>query len=603
MGEVYRARDTKLKREVAIKTLPDEFSLDPERLARFQREAEALAALSHPNIGSIYHLQESDGSRYLVLELIEGDTLADILARRGALPVDEALNIAKQICEALEAAHEKGVVHRDLKPANVKILPDGRVKVLDFGLAKAIDSNNTNPAISNSPTMMSVASMPGVILGTASYMSPEQAKGRPTDMRTDIFAFGCVLYEMLTGKRAFDGDDVADVLSSVLKTEPDWTRLPAELPFGVRNLLRLCLEKNVKNRRSSATDARLDIDLASKDTPGTVAIKASAIRTRGAWVGVGVLTVTLATVSAAYFKIRNTPESGEARLEINIPDTHGTTAFALSPDGRSIVFSASGDGPQRLWLRRLENVDAQPLAGTEGGAYPFWSPDNASVGFFANGKLQRLDLSGGPPRALADAQVPLGGTWGRDGTILFSAAGNSPLLRLSDSGTPLRSPTKLGLGQVSHRWPQFLPDGKSFLYYVNGNVNTRGIYLGFMDGTEPKRLTAADSAGAYLAPDHVLFVRQNALLAQRFDVSRQALTGDPVAIADPVESNSNWRGTFAVSASGIVAYRAGGASRFQLAWFDRVGKQIGVVSEPDADFLSAPEISPDGRRLAVDRTV
>jgi serine/threonine protein kinase len=412
MGDVYQATDSKLGRSVAIKLLPEAFVRDAERVARFEREARVLASLNHSNIAVIHGLEHTDGCNFLVMELVLGETLAERI-KRGPVPLDEALAIAKQIAEALEAAHEKGVIHRDLKPANVRITPDGKVKVLDFGLAKAMSGANASPAgrshqgmesetasanLSNSPTLSMAATNAGVILGTAAYMSPEQAKGRSVDKRTDIFAFGCVLYEMVTGRATFEGDDVTDILGAVLRMEPDWNRLPAGTPPAVRKLLRLCLEKNVKNRRSSATDVRLDIEEAQKDSgdivpPASVRMKSP----RLAWIFAAAFALAFGSVTAVYFSQRP-PAAPEMRLEINTPSTSAPLEFALSPDGRYIVFVASGDGPQRLWLRALDKTDAQPLAGTEGANYPFWSPDSRSIGFTATGKLQRIDIAGGAPQ-------------------------------------------------------------------------------------------------------------------------------------------------------------------------------------------------------------
>jgi serine/threonine protein kinase len=605
-GEVYRAKDKKLKRDVAIKILPAEFSTDHDRLTRFQREAEVLASLNHPNIAAIYDLAAQDQSQFLVLELVDGETLADRIAR-GPIPVEETLNIAKQICEALEAAHEKGIIHRDLKPANIKLTPDGKVKVLDFGLAKAYEAKGARVAdLSNSPTMLTNASLQGVIMGTAAYMSPEQTKGKEVDNRTDIFAFGCVLYEMLTGQRCFDGEDVSDILGSVLKTEPDWTLLPPDVAPRTRDLLRLCLEKNVKNRRSDATDVRLDIELALKESPvfGAIATQVRNRPGRLGWIVGGLAVVASVLFATAYFNVRNTPESDEVRLELTTPTTQAPLSFALSPDGKSLVFVASGGGPQRLWLRRLDKTDVQPLADTDGANYPFWSPNNGSIGFFANGKLKRFDLPNGPPRVLADAPTGRGGTWSTDNTILFAPLLGAPLYRLSASGGQASVITKLGPGHTNHRWPQFLPDGKSFLYYALGGAETRGIYIGNIGSAESKRLTAADTAAAYLPPDRIVFMRHTALFVQRFDISRQTLVGDPITIADPVASDDNSFGLgFAVSSSGRLAYRAATANQRQLVWFDRAGKQLGVAGEPDSANVRSPELSLDGRRLVVERTV
>src|SRR5262249_42997817 len=360
MGEVYRARDSKLKRDVAIKALPDEFSRDHDRLIRFQREAEVLASLNHSNIASIYDLEEANESRFLVMELVEGETLAERIAR-GPLPIEEALDIAKQISEALEAAHEKGIIHRDLKPANVKILPDGKVKVLDFGLAKALDSKPpANPTLSHSPTLSMAATNAGLILGTAAYMSPEQAKGWQVDRRTDIFAFGCVLYEMLTGKPTFGGDDVTEILASVVKSEPDWSLLSAATPPRIRRLLRLCLEKDRRRRLDSAAAARLEVEDALAAPAAEAKLFSGtkpAASTRVAWAGFAAAVLVAMGLGFVHFRESPSATSLEMRLEITTPSSSAPLEFALSPDGRNIVFVASGDGTQRLWLRALDKTN------------------------------------------------------------------------------------------------------------------------------------------------------------------------------------------------------------------------------------------------------
>jgi hypothetical protein len=370
MGVVYRARDTNLKRDVAIKSLPDEFARDPERVARFQREAEALAALNHPNIGAIYGLEESGGQRYLILELVEGDTLQERL-RRGAIPVDESLRMAVEIASALEAAHEKGIMHRDLKLANIKITPEGRIKVLDFGLVRVVAEEDEETSFSNSPTLSRAGTRDGVILGTAAYMSPEQARGRKVDKRTDIFSFGSVLYEMLTGKPVFEGEDVADILSRVLQREPDWKLLPSDLPPRAHELLVRCLEKDLKKRRRDAGDVRMDLEQALKEpAAGSAApTAAGAPKAQLPWM---IATVALALIAAiaVALALRPAPGAPEMRVEITTPPTTAPLEFALSPDGRYIVFVASGDESQRLWLRPLDKADAQPMAGTDGADFP-----------------------------------------------------------------------------------------------------------------------------------------------------------------------------------------------------------------------------------------
>ncbi len=535
MGVVFRAHDSKLQRDVALKLLPDHFADDPERLARFQREAQVLAALNHPNIAQIYGLEESSSTRCIVMELVEGQTLQERL-KRGPIPLEEALPIAAQIATALEAAHERGIVHRDLKPANIKLTPDGRVKVLDFGLAKAFQQEQS-PALSNSPTLMD-ASVPGVILGTAAYMSPEQAKGKDADRSSDTWAFGCVLYEMLTAHAAFEGETIGEILAGVFKAEPDWGRLPAETPEAIRRLLRRCLRKDRKRRVNSANDARIEIEEALSAPPAEAVPQA--VRTRTpllAWIVAAITTLVFAPIAILHIREKPAAEPPEMRLEINTPSTSAPLEFALSPDGRYLVFVASADGPRRLWLRALDKTEAQPIAGTEGANYPFWSPDSRSIAYTAAGKLKRIDIAGGPPQTLANTSAPRGGAWGADGTILFTAS-LGPLSRVAASGDDPVTVTRLDPPrQGQHVFPQFLPDGRHFLFYVVGTPEGSGIYLGSLDGGEPKRLAAANSTGAYLAPGMIAFVRQTALIAQRLDLNRGELVGDPVRLADPVSSS------------------------------------------------------------------
>src|SRR5215471_13432514 len=418
-GEVYRAKDKKLKREVAIKILPDEFSSNHDRLTRFQREAEVLASLNHPNIAAIYDLAKQDQSQFLVLELVSGETLADRIAR-GPIPVEEALNIAKQIVEALEAAHEKGVIHRDLKPANIKITPHGKVKVLDFGLAKIRESSATSK-LSNSPTLITAATS-GAILGTAAYMSPEQAKGKDADRSTDVWAFGCVLYEMLTGKQAFNGDSIGEILAGILKGEADWSLLPSDTPAGIRKVVRRCLHKESDRRFKHAGDVRLELDEALSEPaskmPDREAVKSGGLIWR---VTTALLTLALAIVTTLFLTQRPSPPS-ELRVDIDTPSTSRPNQFALSPDGQRLAFVAFNGVQTCLWLRSLDQTEAQPLPGTDDASLPFWSPDGRSLGFFVGTKLKRIDIGGGAATELADVVQPSGGTWNSDGVIVFSNA-------------------------------------------------------------------------------------------------------------------------------------------------------------------------------------
>ena len=479
MGKVWRAHHAALNRDDALKVLPDAFAADPARVSRFQREAQVLASLNHPNISHLYGLEWAGGSQALVMELVEGPTLAERIAQ-GAFPVDEALPIAKQIAEALEAAHEQGIIHRDLKPGNIKVRRDGTVKVLDFGLAKALEKADTadgrdNVDLSNSPTISVPAPISGVgvILGTAAYMAPEQAKGRPVDRRADIFAFGCVLYEMLSGTPAFAGDSVAEILSHVLQREPDWTRLPSNVAPPIHRLMRLCLEKDPKKRRQAAGDVRLDLEQALAGPDQTVSVVHDGgsrfmRSTRWAWIASAVVVIAGLAIPAVRHLRETLP--AEMRLQIVTPPTRQPVEFALSPDGRYIVFVASepsSNGVHRLFLRAFDKIEAQPIAGTDNARAPFWSPDSRSVGFFASGRLLRIDISGGPAQILAAAPAPVGGAWNADGTILFAPNTVSPLLRLPSSGGESVAVTHVDTPrQMGHRLPVFLPDGRRFLFYA-----------------------------------------------------------------------------------------------------------------------------------------
>jgi serine/threonine protein kinase/Tol biopolymer transport system component len=600
MGEVYRAHDTKLKRDVAIKILPDEFSRDVDRATRFQREAEALASLNHQNIAAIYDVQQWDNTRFLILEFVEGETLADILKKRGALPVDEAIEIATQICDALEAAHEKGIVHRDLKPANIKITPAGKVKVLDFGLAKALEHVDSSPDLSNSPTLSVAATNAGCILGTASYMSPEQVKGRPMDRRTDIFAFGCLLYEMVTGRATFEGEGVADILSRVLQREPDWSRVPSAVPVSMQKLMRLCLEKDLHKRRQAVGDVRIDLEQIQKQADDFPIQRARSMRSPWIVSAAALLVASLFAIPAARHLLE-IPQA-EMRLQIVTPSSPAPLEFALSPDGRYVVVVASGDGAQRLWLRALDRAEAQPIMGTEGADFPFWSADGRSIGYFASGRLYRIELSGGRPQALANAPAARGGAWNANGTIVFAAT-NGPLMRVSASGGEPAVVTRIDSPrQTSHRWPQFLSDGRHFLFYSQGTAEAAGIYLASLDGGEPKRLLASNIAATYLSPDHILYMRQGSLVAQRLDITHGQLMGEPIVIADVVAVATGInRGGFSASANGRIAYRAIAPNR-QLAWFDRTGKPLGGAGDADSNDASSPELSPDSRRVLIHRT-
>ena len=498
MGEVYRARDTKLDRDVALKVLPQAFTDDPDRLARFEREAKVLASLNHPNIGHIYGLEEAEGQKALVLELVEGPTLADRI-KQGPIPVDEALPIAKQIAEALEAAHEQGVIHRDLKPANIKVRDDGTVKVLDFGLAKALDPHPEGDP-SQSPTLTAAATQMGVIMGTAAYMSPEQARGKTVDKRADVWAFGVVLFEMLSGRKPFPGDDVSQTLARVIDKEPDWQTVPAETPALAR-LLRRCLEKDPRRRLQASGEARVQIEDLIGGARETATIGGSAVEVSHRERVTRVVALVLAVIAvgavsiAAWFASRPAPAGPEMHLELSTPPDPTLVSLAVSPTGRKIVFVGSDQGQASLWVRSLETGQTRVLAGTQGALLPFWSPNSRSIGFFADGQLKRVEIDGSSIQTLAPARGGRGGTWHDDDTILFAPAATGALFRVPATGGDVVQVTTVAAEQNDHRSPQFLPGGRRFLYYARGSPGASGVYVGQLDGTETRRLLAADAGG------------------------------------------------------------------------------------------------------------
>ena len=608
MGEVYRARDSALGRDVAIKVLPSAFTRDPDRVARFEREARALAALNHPNIATIHGREVGDSGLALVMELVEGPTLAERLAhntrRDGSrgLPLSEALTIARQIAEALDAAHDKGIVHRDLKPANIKITPDGVVKVLDFGLAKLTSrAEDSDAHATGSPTMTASSTREGLVVGTAGYMSPEQARGQFVDKRTDIWAFGCVLYEMLAGRPAFARATVSDTLAAVLEHEPDWSAAP-EMPLLVHRVLQRCLTKDVKQRLRDVGDARADLEEASLSVPAMSAQPIPRLRMR-AWHIVSLFAVALAAIAAAYLRTLTTIP--ETRLDLTTPSTNDPASFAVSHDGRTVAFVASVDGVSRLWVRSLASAVPHPLEGTEGGAFPFWSSDGRSIGFFADGSLKRISVAGGAPQTLAKAANGRGGDWNDEGTILFTPSAASPLFRVPASGGQPVAVTQLKAPEhASHRFPRFLADGRRFLFFVRGSPGARGIYAGSLNTTDIKLIRQADTAPVLVGAEYLLSTRQAVLFAQRIDANA-SIVGDEIRVEQRVAVYTGFD-LAAVSASptGVIAYRSeptGG--RRQLLWLDRSGREIGRIGAPDAATPRNPNISPDGRAVTFDRTV
>ena len=602
MGEVYRARDTRLSRDVALKVLPAIFATHPERMARFEREAKMLASLNHPNIAAIYGLEESGPIRALVMELVEGPTLAERI-RSGPVPVDETLTIAKQVADAVEYAHDHKVIHRDLKPANVKVTAEGVVKVLDFGLAKALLDEPSAADFANAPTLSVAPTEPGVILGTAAYMSPEQARGKTVDKRTDIWAFGAVLYELLTGRPAFRGETFSDTIAAVLEREPDWTALPQKTPPLIERLLRRCLEKDIKRRLHAAADVRIEVEdaLHPASPAAPVAPIPFALNRRAAMVfaSVALVAIALAAVAITMY-VRRAPESAPAtRLSLSSPgQVQPQIAPAVSPDGRRVAFvSTDASGRWMLWIRELDSQEPRPLAGTEDARHPFWSPDGRSLGFWARGGLKRVDATGGAVLTLTETATTWGATWSRNGVILFQPR----LGELAAVPAAGGSVTPVIEGNIP-RWPQFLPDGQHFLFLDTDNQGSPGLYVGSLESKQTTRLMAATLAGAYAPPGWLLFVRDDNLMAQPFDAERLELTGEPALVAEGlwwVASGNH--ASFSASETGVLAYVNAALLDTQLVWFDRGGRPLGAIGPPARISGELPQLSPDGKRVAIAR--
>ena len=615
MGEVYRARDTKLGRDVAVKILPDVFASDPERRGRFEREARTLAALNHPHIAQIYGFEEADKTLALVMEFVGGETLDARLKARApsGLPLDEAVAIARQIADALEAAHEQGIIHRDLKPANIQIRSDGMVKVLDFGLAKALDpAGLSSAAAMDSPTLTAHATVAGVILGTAAYMSPEQARGKSVDRRADIWAFGAVLYEMLAGKRTFVGDEISDTLAAVLKEDPDWSALPANVPGSLRRVLRRCLEKDPRNRLGWIGDARLELSESDGLAPGIAAM--SARPHRRAWHTASVI-VAIAGSSAATWivssRMVSSPEATLSRLSVLPPNgttlSPESTNVAISPDGYTLAFVtdfASSQGTQ-LWLRSIDSTTARLLPGTDGAFRPFWSPDGRYLAFFTADKLKKIRVDGGRAEEICDAKDGRGGTWSSKGVIVFAPSNAGPLMQVPSAGGTPRPVTTLddARGETAHRFPLFLPDGDHFLYTVlPARAGAYDIVVGSISGLSRTVLTAAQGTPAFVPPNQLVFMRNGTLLAQRFARGRYVLEGDATALADAPTAmpGSTGSGFASASAGGTIAYIADRPVNTSLVWFDQSGHRLGNVSIPSGNYDQVA-LARDGRQAVLTR--
>jgi serine/threonine protein kinase len=624
MGEVWRARDRKLGRDVAIKVLPASLSENTDRLNRFEQEAQAAGALNHPNILVIFHIGTHEGAPYIVSELLEGETLRERMAG-AALPQRKAIDYALQIARGLAAAHEKGIVHRDIKPDNVFITDDGRVKILDFGLAKLTSATDGTQSQTEVPTRK-VNTDPGTVMGTMGYMSPEQLKGQDADHRSDIFSFGAILYEMLSGRRAFRGDSMAETMSAILREDPpDLSETNKTVSPALQRVVHHCLEKNPAERFHSSSDLAFAIESLSGSamSSGQTTTVTTATDSHGiggisrlfsnapiAWIAAAVLLlVSLLSLPFAIAHLHRSETRDTRALKFSVAPPQNATfgTLAVSPDGRWLAFTAATAGKEQLWIRALDSLTAQVLPGTEAARYPFWSPDSRWIGFFASGKLKKTAFSGGPVQTICDAGISAGGTWSRDGVILFTTLGFG-LYRVSATGadlTLLRS-----LDRTRREWnynsPSFLPDDRHFLYFIqSGSQETGGVYVGTVDGPLKQRLLGANTNAVYVPSGrgdggYLLFAREGALLAQPFDAEQLKLTGEPIPVAEHVGRDASFsRGNFCASDDGVLVYD-GNVNREskQLVWVDREGKQI---SPGGVGGWAQPGISPDGKRIAVDR--
>ncbi len=612
MGEVYRARDTRLDRTVAVKILPSHLSSSPEAKQRFDREARTISSLSHPNVCQLFDVGSQDGTSFLVMEYLEGETLADRL-RKGPLPLEQVLKYGIEICDGLEKAHKSGVIHRDLKPANI-MLTKGGAKLMDFGLAKP--SLPANPPSAGLTQTIATPQQPlttqGMIVGTFQYMAPEQIEGRDADARSDIFAFGAVLYEMVTGRRAFEGKTTASMIAAILAADPPPISSVQPLsPIALEGTVKSCLAKDPDERLQTAHDVKLQLKWiqergSSSGLPVATRTTSQSMRWMG-WLVAGVLLLLLVSAAAWWLHSRPTPQA----MYFNIAAPFPAASMALAPDGKTLALVTYSDQANKnvIWIYLIGGRNATVLPGTEGAAYPFWSPDGRSLGFFAQGKLKTIDVTAGrSPRVLADAPFGRGGTWSRDGVILFASNVWTGLWRVPASGgtaVQITTPDPAQF-QVSHRWPVFLPDGRHYIYLAcnfSGYLDKNFIVLGSLDSNEKRNIVNASTNAMYAEPGYLMFWRDNALVAQHFDLRSYSLSGEPHVLNDAVQyfPQVNFA-SFAVSGSVLVSQTGGGkgAAPSQLTWFDRAGKKLGTVG-PLA-LVANPKLSPDQRRVAVDQT-
>jgi serine/threonine protein kinase len=598
MGEVCLADDTTLDRKVALKFLPDAFTSDPERMARFEREAKLLASLNHPNIAGIYGLEQADGNRFLVLEYVEGETLQERLSK-GALPLENALELCRQIAEGLEAAHEKGVIHRDLKPANVMITAEEKVKILDFGLAKALSDETQSIDSSQSPTLTEAMTQPGIILGTAAYMSLEQAKGKNVDKRADIWAFGGILYECLTGRKAFEGETVTETLAAVIKESPDLERASSK----TRLLLRRCLEKDPKKRLRDIAEAMVWIEASPESAFESVPIKQS--RLVWTWAIFATILLLAAAIPAVlYFKGQKPVEA--FRYNLSVPRMPDDYSMAISPDGHHITYaSLTDDSAVSLFVCDVGSINPKQLEGTEGASYPFWSPDSRSIGFHAKGRLKIIDISGGPPRDICATRESTSGTWNKEDVIIFSDLNGKEMCRVSakkrGESTIILTPDP-SQDEVFIADPCFLPDGRHFLYQVLfNNPSDNGVYLGSLDSDIRKRILDGVTKTVYVEPGYILFHRMGALYALPFDVKDLSIEGEAVRLNDisVVYSYKTSKTSFSASDNGVLIYLSRAKQiQSQFVWLDRDGNKLGVAGKPGM-YSPQFDLSPEGNKVAM----
>jgi len=613
MGEVYRARDEKLNRDVAIKVLPTSLSQDRDRLLRFEQEAQAAGALNHPNILAVYDVGMHQGAPYIVSELLEGEELRAQL-NNGVLPQRKTLDYAQQIAQGLAAAHERGITHRDLKPENLFVTTDGRVKILDFGLAK-LRPQRSESVSSEIDTRKQITD-PGTVMGTVGYMSPEQVRGHEADHRSDIFSFGSILYEMLAGQRAFRRETMAETMTAILKEEPpELSETNAKISLPLEKIVRRCLEKKPEGRFHSASDLAFAIESLSglSASSGQTLTALTALSTRSRitkhlpWIVAGVPFIALlAALPFVISSLRRAPvDMRVTRLSVVPPEKSTLSTVTVSPDGRRLAFIATdATGKRLLWVRPLDALAAQPLAGTDDAGYPFWSPDGRFIGFFAGGKLKKVEVTGGSPSTLCNATGGRGGAWNRDDVIIFAPDNRSGLSRVSAAGGEAQSVTTLDSSRQenSHRFPQFLPDGRHFLYFArSGQPENNVIYVSSLDQPQVKRIIHADTNVAYAPPGYLLFPREGTLMAQAFDVASLELTGAPFRVAEQVGYfRRNNEAFFSASETGVLVYQSSDTAKTQLVWFDRSGKQLGAPGPPGEYLL--PALSLDEKRVAIGRT-